>query len=178
MEELFGISKTQLKKILTQALSRGGDHADIFFEYRATSFIKMEENIIKTTSYSISSGAGIRVIDGEQIGYSYTEDITFDNLKEAMKEGSKDRYFQEGAEVSKLVPEGIEGMVPYRGPVTELIHQLVGGLRSAMGYCGAKDIREFRGKSRFIRVTQASIKESHPHNIKITKEAPNYRTDR
>lgn len=96
----------------------------------------------------------------------------------AMKEGSKDRYFQEGAEVSKLVPEGIEGMVPYRGPVTELIHQLVGGLRSAMGYCGAKDIREFREKSRFIRVTQASIKESHPHNIKITKEAPNYRTDR
>jgi len=88
MEELFGISKTQLKKILTQALSRGGDHADIFFEYRATSFIKMEENIIKTTSYSISSGAGIRVIDGEQIGYSYTEDITFDNLKEAASAAS------------------------------------------------------------------------------------------
>lgn len=96
----------------------------------------------------------------------------------AMKEGSKDRYFQEGAEASKLVPEGIEGMVPYRGPVRDLIHQLVGGLRSAMGYCGTKNITEFREKSRFIRVTQASIEESHPHNIKITKEAPNYRTDR
>jgi len=96
----------------------------------------------------------------------------------AMNEGSKDRYFQEGQEASKLVPEGIEGMVPYRGPVKDLIHQLVGGLRSAMGYCGARNIKEFQGKSKFIRVTQASIEESHPHNIKITKEAPNYRKDR
>ena len=92
----------------------------------------------------------------------------------AMKEGSGDRYFQEGSEVTKLVPEGIEGMVPYRGPVKNTIHQLMGGLRSSMGYCGAKDIRDFHGKAEFIQTTAAGVKESHPHEVKIMKEAPNY----
>ncbi|MDP6340145.1 MAG: IMP dehydrogenase [Candidatus Marinimicrobia bacterium] len=92
----------------------------------------------------------------------------------AMQEGSGDRYFQEGAEATKLVPEGIEGMVPYRGSVRNTIHQLMGGLRSSMGYCGAKDIKDFHGKAEFIQTTSAGVKENHPHEVKIMKEAPNY----
>lgn len=93
----------------------------------------------------------------------------------AMEQGSGDRYFQEGAEASKLVPEGIEGMVPYRGSVHNSIHQLMGGLRASMGYCGAKDIEEFHERAEFIRTTVAGAKESHPHEVRIVKEAPNYR---
>jgi IMP dehydrogenase len=93
----------------------------------------------------------------------------------AMNEGSKDRYFQEGTEAKKLVPEGIEGMVAFKGEVQETIHQLIGGVRSSMGYCGAKSIKEFYKKAKFIRITGAGIKESHPHDINITKESPNYR---
>ncbi|MFC1480687.1 IMP dehydrogenase [Candidatus Neomarinimicrobiota bacterium] len=93
----------------------------------------------------------------------------------AMSEGSSDRYFQEGAAASKLVPEGIEGMVGYRGPVAETIYQLAGGLRASMGYCGAHNIAEMPAKKRFVQVTGSGIKESHPHEVSITKEAPNYR---
>jgi len=93
----------------------------------------------------------------------------------AMKEGSKDRYFQDFDEIKKLVPEGIEGMVPYQGEVKDAIYQLIGGVRAAMGYCGTKNIREFQKRARFIKATQASIQESHPHDVKITKEAPNYK---
>ena len=93
----------------------------------------------------------------------------------AMNEGSKDRYFQHNIEERKLVPEGIEGMVPFKGEVKETIHQLIGGVRSSMGYCGAKSIQEFCKKAKFIRITGAGIKESHPHDINITKESPNYR---
>ncbi len=93
----------------------------------------------------------------------------------AMKEGSKDRYFQEATESEqKLVPEGVEGRVAYRGPLSETIHQLLGGLRSGMGYCGAPTIEEFRTKTRMVRVTEAGRRESHPHDMVITKEAPNY----
>ncbi|TLS50489.1 IMP dehydrogenase [Paenibacillus antri] len=90
----------------------------------------------------------------------------------AMKEGSKDRYFQENE--SKLVPEGIEGRVPYKGPLKDTIHQLVGGLRSGMGYCGTKTIDELRLDTQFVRITGAGLRESHPHDVQITKEAPNY----
>ena len=90
----------------------------------------------------------------------------------AMAEGSKDRYFQENAD--KLVPEGIEGRVPYKGSVAETIFQLIGGLRSGMGYCGVKNIEELINNTQFIRITGASLRESHPHDITITKEAPNY----
>lgn len=94
----------------------------------------------------------------------------------AMKEGSKDRYFQsEVGEDVKLVPEGIEGMVPLRGPLSANIHQLVGGLRSGMGYTGCASIKELQEKGRFIRITGAGLKESHVHDVTITKEAPNYR---
>ena len=95
----------------------------------------------------------------------------------AMAKGSKDRYFQDSAETKKLVPEGIEGIVPYKGPLHDTVHQLMGGLRASMGYCGAGNIEELQSKSEFIKITSASIQESHPHNIKISKEAPNYRMD-
>ena len=93
----------------------------------------------------------------------------------AMKKGSKDRYFQQASDNSKLVPEGIEGMVPYKGPVKDTIAQLIGGLRSSMGYCGSVDLKQFRKNVDFIKITAAGMKESHPHDINITKEAPNYR---
>ena len=92
----------------------------------------------------------------------------------AMKEGSGDRYFQEGAEATKLVPEGIEGMVPYRGSVRKSVHQLIGGLRASMGYCGVETILDFHKKSKFVQITSAGVKEGHPHEVKIIKEAPNY----
>jgi len=92
----------------------------------------------------------------------------------AMNEGSKDRYFQQNTESKKLVPEGIEGMVPYKGDVMETIHQLIGGVRSSMGYCGTKSIKEFHKNIEFIRITGAGMKESHPHDINITKDSPNY----
>ncbi len=93
---------------------------------------------------------------------------------EAMENGSKDRYFQSGTkDVKKLVPEGIAGRVPYKGTVQEVIYQLIGGLRSGMGYCGAADIEQLH-KARFVRITNAGVNESHPHDITITSEAPNY----
>jgi IMP dehydrogenase len=93
----------------------------------------------------------------------------------AMKEGSSDRYFQEGGEQDKLVPEGIEGRVPYKGSMIAILHQLMGGVRASMGYTGCASIEEMRTKPEFIRVTNAGMKESHVHDVSITKEAPNYR---
>jgi IMP dehydrogenase len=94
---------------------------------------------------------------------------------EAMKEGSKDRYFQDMEDdIIKLVPEGIEGIVPYKGPLKDTIYQIIGGLRASMGYCGAKDIEEMKTKTKFVKITNAGLRESHPHDVKITKEAPNY----
>ena len=90
----------------------------------------------------------------------------------AMKEGSKDRYFQE--DESKLVPEGIEGRLPYKGPIRDTIHQLLGGLRSGMGYCGTATLEELKNDTEFVRITGAGLRESHPHDVQITKEAPNY----
>jgi len=90
----------------------------------------------------------------------------------AMQEGSKDRYFQE--EAKKLVPEGVEGRVPYKGPLSDTIYQLIGGLRAGMGYCGTRTIKELKENGKFIKITNAGLKESHPHDIYITKEAPNY----
>jgi IMP dehydrogenase len=90
----------------------------------------------------------------------------------AMKKGSKDRYFQENSK--KLVPEGVEGRVPYRGPLSDTIYQLIGGLRAGMGYCGAPTIKDLHQKAQFIKITNAGLIESHPHDIQITKEAPNY----
>ena len=93
----------------------------------------------------------------------------------AMQEGSADRYFQEGELSSqKLVPEGIEGRVPYRGPVGDVLFQMAGGIRSGMGYCGVGTIEELRCNTEFMQITAAGLRESHPHDVVLTREAPNY----
>jgi len=95
----------------------------------------------------------------------------------AMQQGSKDRYFQEASDADKLVPEGIEGRVPYRGPLKSIVHQLVGGLRASMGYVGCGNMDDMRTKPMFVRITSAGVRESHVHDVAITKEAPNYRME-
>jgi IMP dehydrogenase len=95
----------------------------------------------------------------------------------AMQQGSSDRYFQDGEGADKLVPEGVEGRVPYKGPVTAVIHQLIGGLRSSMGYCGAGTISQMHERAAFVEITFAGMRESHVHDVQITKEAPNYRVE-
>ena len=124
--------------------------------------------------------AGTEESPGEVVlykGRSYKEYRGMGSI-EAMKKGSKDRYFQEEAEENKLVPEGIEGRVSYRGALSACIFQLLGGVRSGMGYCGVKNIEELQEKTKFIQITPAGLKESHPHDVIITKEAPNYRIER
>jgi IMP dehydrogenase len=99
----------------------------------------------------------------------------------AMQQGSADRYFQESstgnASADKLVPEGIEGRVPYKGSVVSIIFQMAGGLRASMGYCGCQTIEEMRHQAEFVEITSAGIRESHVHDVQITMEAPNYRAD-
>lgn len=122
--------------------------------------------------------AGTDESPGEQVlyeGRSYKVYRGMGSL-EAMKKGSKDRYFQDVEDdVKKLVPEGIEGRVPYKGPLSETIYQMIGGLRAAMGYCGVRNIQELQTKTKFVKITEAGLRESHPHDVIITKEAPNYR---
>jgi IMP dehydrogenase len=93
------------------------------------------------------------------------------------RHGSSDRYFQENDEIEKLVPEGIEGRVPYKGSLGAIVHQMVGGIRAAMGYTGCRNIDELRTRTSFVRLTNAGVRESHVHDVAITKEAPNYRTE-
>jgi IMP dehydrogenase len=120
--------------------------------------------------------AGMEESPGESILYEGRQYKAYRGMGSlgAMSEGSGDRYFQEGTEATKLVPEGIEGMVPYRGYVGNAIHQMLGGLRSSMGYCGVRTIKEFGKNANFIQISTAGIKESHPHEVKIVKESPNY----
>jgi IMP dehydrogenase len=136
---------------------------------------------------AIAAGADSVMIGGMLAGTDETpgEKVLFEGRSykvyrgmgsiEAMKEGSKDRYFQDMEDdIKKLVPEGIEGIVPYKGPLKDTTYQIIGGLRSAMGYCGAKNIFEMKTKTKFVKITNAGLRESHPHDVKITKEAPNY----
>ncbi len=120
--------------------------------------------------------AGTEESPGEAITYQGRQYKTYRGMGSigAMGKGSTDRYFQEGTAADKLVPEGIEGMVPYRGKMSVVIHQLIGGLRASMGYTGAKDIPTFQEKAEFVEITSAGLKESHVHDVTITKEAPNY----
>jgi len=120
--------------------------------------------------------AGTQESPGEVVlykGRSYKEYRGMGSIG-AMKEGSKDRYFQEEVGENKLVPEGIEGRVSYKGPLSTYVFQLLGGIRSGMGYCGVKNIKELQEETKFIQITSASLRESHPHDVIITKEAPNY----
>jgi IMP dehydrogenase len=125
--------------------------------------------------------AGVDESPGETILYEGRSFKSYRGMGSigAMKEGSKDRYFQDVEDdIGKLVPEGVEGRVPYKGPIGNTIYQIVGGLRSAMGYCGAKNINSLRNNSKFVRITPAGLKESHPHDVIITKESPNYQLKR
>ena len=121
--------------------------------------------------------AGVEESPGEKVlyeGRSYKMYRGMGSL-EAMSKGSKDRYFQDVEDdIQKLVPEGIEGRVPFKGHLSDTVYQMVGGLRAAMGYCGCRTVAEMKKKSRFVRMTEAGLRESHPHDIMITKEAPNY----
>ena len=120
--------------------------------------------------------AGTDESPGEYIIYNGRRFKTYRGMGSigAMKHGSKDRYFQESSDDNKLVAEGIEGMVPYKGPLKDYVFQLVGGIRSGMGYCGAGDLNALRKNAEFIEISSAGLKESHPHDIRITKETPNY----
>lgn len=125
--------------------------------------------------------AGAKESPGESILYEGRRYVVYRGMGSlaAMVKGSKDRYGQgDVKEFNKLVPEGIEGMVPYKGPLADIVYQLVGGLRSGMGYCGAGNIEQLRNNAKFVRITTAGLKESHPHDIQITKEAPNYEVPR
>ena len=121
--------------------------------------------------------AGVEESPGEKVLYEGRSFKMYRGMGSigAMKKGSKDRYFQDTEdEIKKLVPEGIEGRVPYKGFLADTVYQLTGGLRAAMGYCGAKNIQALQKNVKFIKITEAGYKESHPHDIFITKESPNY----
>ena len=142
---------------ITKALAAGADSVMIGNLFAGTDESPGEIVLYQGRSYKVYRGMG---------------------SLEAMKQGSKDRYFQEGVDVeSKLVPEGIVGRVPYKGMLSMVIQQLVGGLRAGMGYVGAKTIQELKDKAEFVQITQAGLKESHVHDVIITKEAPNYRLE-
>lgn len=136
---------------VTKALAAGADAVMIGSLFAGTEESPGESEIYQGRRFKVYRGMG-------SIG--------------AMKEGSKDRYFQE--DETKLVPEGIEGRVPYKGPLKDSIHQLIGGLIQGMGYCGTKNLQELREDTQFIRISGAGLRESHPHDVQITKEAPNY----
>jgi IMP dehydrogenase len=147
--------------------------------------IKYSGDIVKAIAagaHSVMIGslfAGTEEAPGEVIlyqGRSYKSYRGMGSLG-AMKQGSRDRYFQAGEEDLKLVPEGIEGRVPYKGPLAMNVHQLVGGLRAGMGYAGCRTIDELRTRAKFVRITHAGLRESHVHDVQVTQEAPNYRVE-
>ena len=120
--------------------------------------------------------AGVEESPGETIIYEGRKFKSYRGMGsiEAMQKGSKDRYFQDTEDdINKLVPEGISGRVPYKGDLIEVMHQIIGGLRAGMGYCGAETIEKLKG-TKFVRITSAGVRESHPHDVSISREAPNY----
>jgi IMP dehydrogenase len=141
---------------ITKALAAGAHSVMIGSLFAGTQESPGETVLLQGRSYKVYRGMG-------SIG--------------AMEQGTKDRYKQEGVEAQKLVPEGVEGRVPYKGPLSYSIYQLLGGLRSGMGYCGAQDLALLRKKARFVQITNAGLRESHVHDVIITKEAPNYRPE-
>jgi IMP dehydrogenase len=142
---------------IVKALAAGGDSVMIGSLFAGTDESPGETILYQGRSYKVYRGMG-------SLG--------------AMREGSRDRYFQEDVfEPKKLVPEGIEGRVPYRGTITDIVHQLIGGLRAGMGYLGCADLGQLRAKTKMVRITSAGLRESHVHDVIITKEAPNYQVD-
>ena len=173
-----GVGVPQLSAIYDVATALQGTGVPLI----AAGGLRYSGDVVKALAaggYSVMIGslvAGTEESPGETIIFNGRKFKTYRGMGslEAMEIGSKDRYFQSGVvEVKKLVPEGIAGRVPYKGSVQEVIYQLVGGLRSGMGYCGANTIEELHN-AKFTRITNAGVLESHPHDITITSEAPNY----
>jgi IMP dehydrogenase len=175
---IAGIGVPQLSAILDVATALKGSGVPLI----ADGGIRFTGDVVK----ALAAGAGTVMMGGMFAGTEESpgETIIFEGRKfksyrgmgslEAMQKGSKDRYFQDMEEdIKKLVPEGISGRVPYKGSLSEIVYQVIGGLRAGMGYCGAKDIKALQN-AKFIRITAAGVKESHPHDVVITREAPNY----
>ena len=147
--------------------------------------IKFSGDIVKALAAGASSVmigsllAGISESPGETTIYKGRKYKIYRGMGSigAMKHGSADRYFQNDRTEKKLVPEGIEGMVPFKGPLIDYLNQLIGGLRQGMGYVGSGTLEELPRKARIVRITSSGLRESHPHDVMITKEAPNYSTD-
>lgn len=175
---IAGVGVPQLSAVI--------DCAEIGFKYDipiiADGGIRYSGDVAK----SLAAGANVVMLGGMLAGMDESpgETIVYEGRRyksyrgmgslAAMKEGGGERYFQQEKDELKLVPEGIEGMVPFRGPVNNAIFQLIGGLKSSMGYCGAKNLKSFHKNKKFIEISSAGVKESHPHEVSIIKEAPNY----
>lgn len=175
---IAGVGVPQLSAIMNVAEELKGTGVPVI----ADGGIRFTGDIVKAIAAGASSVmlgsmfAGVAESPGETVIYQGRKFKTYRGMGslEAMKKGSKDRYFQDSEnDDKKLVPEGISGRVPFKGYLSEVMHQLVGGLRSGMGYCGSKDIEALK-EAKFIKITSASIQESHPHDVTITREAPNY----
>ncbi|MDI1356412.1 MAG: IMP dehydrogenase [bacterium] len=175
---IAGVGVPQLSAIMDVAHALKGSNVPLI----ADGGIRFTGDVVK----AIAAGAGTVMMGGMFAGTEESpgETIIFEGRKfksyrgmgslEAMQMGSKDRYFQDAEDdIKKLVPEGISGRVPYKGSLAEIIYQVIGGLRAGMGYCGAKDVKALQSAN-FIRITAAGVKESHPHDVVITREAPNY----
>jgi IMP dehydrogenase len=175
---IAGVGVPQLSAILDVANALKGTGIPLI----ADGGIRFTGDVVK----ALAAGAGTVMMGGMFAGTEESpgETIIFEGRKfksyrgmgslEAMQKGSKDRYFQDAEDdIKKLVPEGISGRVPYKGSLSEIIYQVIGGLKAGMGYCGAKDMKALQN-AKFIRITAAGVKESHPHDVVITREAPNY----
>lgn len=176
---IAGIGVPQLTAVYESAKAIKGSGVPVI----ADGGIRYSGDIVKalaagaSTVMSGSIFAGVEESPGETVIYEGRKFKSYRGMGsiEAMKEGSKDRYFQDAEdEIAKLVPEGIVGIVPYKGVLKEVVYQFVGGLRAGMGYCGAKTVEDLQTHGKFIKITAAGSRESHAHDIKITKEAPNY----
>ena len=176
---IAGVGVPQLSAVMNVAKALKGTGVPVI----ADGGVRYTGDIVKAIS-----GGGDSVMVGSMLagtGESPGETFIFEGRRfkgyrgmgsiEAMEKGSKDRYFQDTEDdVKKLVPEGISGQVPFKGSVKEVMHQITGGIRAGLGYCGAKNISDLQEESQFVRITSASMKESHPHDVMISREAPNY----
>jgi IMP dehydrogenase len=176
-----GAGMAQITAVLEAARALDGTGVPVI----ADGGIKYTGDIVKAIAaggHSVMIGglfAGTEESPGETVLYEGRQYKVYRGMGSlgamAAAKGSRERYFQEGTdELAKLVPEGIEGRVPFKGPLQATVFQMIGGLRSGMGYCGVRTIEELRTQSRFVRISSAGLRESHPHDVKITKEAPNY----
>ncbi|NBU05875.1 MAG: IMP dehydrogenase, partial [Sphingobacteriia bacterium] len=175
---IAGVGVPQLSAILDVAIALKGTGIPLI----ADGGIRFTGDLVK----ALAAGAGTVMMGGMFAGTEESpgETIIFEGRKfksyrgmgsiEAMQQGSKDRYFQDAEDdIKKLVPEGISGRVPYKGNIAEIVYQVIGGIRAGMGYTGAKDIKALQ-QAKFIKITASGIKESHPHDVVVTREAPNY----